>query len=550
MRVTLAQLNPLVGDIDGNIDRMAAVLPQAERDHSHLVVFPELCLCGYPPMDLLDREWFLKEVEKGLERILHISARYPGTGLVAGLPRPNRSDRGKALHNAALLIRNGKILAERAKTLLPTYDVFDETRYFAPGNHTASVPFNSERMGLTICEDLWNDPDLRQKRQPYERNPVSELADDGATMMINLSASPFAMGKSVTRHRLVETCARRHGIPFVYLNQVGANDELIFDGGSFVLDRRGRVLTQLPSFEEAVVTVDLDGEGAEGASVPPDDVTGARRALVLGIGDYLGKCGFQRAVIGLSGGIDSALTCALAAEALGAENVLGISMPSPYSSEGSVEDSRRLARNLGVEFRVIPISRMFEAGLETLDAHLGSGPRRGLAEENLQARLRGNILMAFSNATGAMVLSTGNKSEMAMGYCTLYGDMSGGLAVLADVPKTLVYRISKSYNDTTEIIPGAIIDKEPSAELRPDQKDSDSLPPYDVLDDILQRYIEQGQSPEEIMAAGHGETTVRDVIRRVARNEYKRRQAPPGLKVTPKAFGVGRRMPIAANYLS
>lgn len=550
MRVTLAQQNPRVGDIGGNLEKIVAILPRAQHDRSDLVVLPELFLCGYPPMDLLDRGWFLDRTEEGLTKLLALSRDFPETAILVGTPRPNNRKVGKGLQNAALLVKAGSVLTERGKALLPTYDVFDETRYFAPGNEACPVALGDERLGISICEDLWNDPQLWDRRQPYDRDPVEELAAGGATVMVNISASPFSMGKEAMRHRLVENYSRRFGLPFVYVNQVGANDELIFDGGSFVLDGQGRLLAQLPSFEEAVLTVDLKEEATGETLAVQEPVASIRKALVLGIRDYLGKCGFKKVVIGLSGGIDSALTCALAVEALGAENVLGVSMPSPYSSLGSVEDSRELARNLGIEFRVISISEIFRSSLETLDIHMGSGRRRGVAEENLQARIRGNILMAFSNATGAMVLSTGNKSEMAMGYCTLYGDMNGGLAVLADVPKTLVYRLSEHFNLDEEIIPRAILEKAPSAELRPNQKDSDSLPPYEILDDILRQYIELGQSPEGIIASGHDEGTVRDVVRRVARNEYKRRQAPPGLKVTSKAFGLGRRMPVAAEYLS
>ena len=564
MKLTLAQLNPVVGDVEGNGTRLIQTLEALRGDAPDLVVFPELFLAGYPPRDLLEKRWFIEKAGAALARIQEASREYPGTGVLVGLPTPADGHAGTGLHNSAALVFQGQVLAIQHKSLLPTYDVFDEARYFDPAPALQVVPFKGEMLGISICEDAWNDPELWPSQRAYDYDPIEALAGMGATLFINISASPFSMGKEIVRHRLIRNHARRHGIPFVYVNQVGANDELIFDGRSLALDAAGDPILIGAPFKEEVRTIETHADGPVGARrvrsaawprrappcpyyAPQDPIASVHDALVLGIRDYARKCGFSRAVIGLSGGIDSALTCCLAAEALGGENVLGISMPSPYSSRGSVEDSRELARNLGVRFLVVPISDIFDSYLATLEPHF-AGAGRDVTEENIQARIRGNILMAFSNKFGHLVLSTGNKSELAVGYCTLYGDMSGGLSVISDVPKTLVYELAAHVNRRREIIPRAIIEKPPSAELRPNQVDQDTLPPYPILDQILHLYVEEGRSADEIIEQGFDPETTRWVVRAVVANEHKRRQAAPGLRVTTKAFGMGRRMPIAARY--
>ncbi len=547
MRLTVAQLNPIVGDVDDNVERIRQTLRDARSEHPDLVVFPELFLSGYPPRDLLEYPWFLRRVEEGMEEVRRISREYPDMGIILGAPVRTGQAVGAGIYNAALLFFRGDILLRQAKSLLPTYDVFDEARYFDASSGPQVCPFMGETLGVSICEDAWNDPELWPLQRMYPFDPIAIQAHKGATLFVNISASPFYIGKEEIRYRLISGHAQKHGTPFVYVNQVGGNDELIFDGRSLVLDRQGHPIWVGPAFEEAVATIDTDAAGDPAGYVPLEPIETVYRALVLGIRDYLRKCGFSKAVVGLSGGIDSAVTCCLAVEALGKENVVGITMPSPYSSVGSVEDSRRLAQNLGIAFLVIPISSVFSSYLETLEGHFAGLPA-DVTEENIQARIRGNILMAFSNKFGYLVLSTGNKSELAVGYCTLYGDMSGGLSVISDVPKMMVYDLARYINREREIIPQAILEKPPSAELRPNQKDEDSLPPYSVLDPILHLYIEERRSAGEITAEGFDPDTVHRVIRMVNRNEYKRRQAAPGLKVTTKAFGMGRRMPIAARY--
>ncbi len=556
MRVCIAQLNPTVGDIEGNkrmmLDTLADMAGRAGVGAGtgvDLVVFPELFLVGYPPRDLLERDWFLEACERAVDEIRRASARFPEVGVLFGAPqRSATTSSGKGLQNCALLVCGGRLVASQAKSLLPTYDVFDEARYFDPASEVKPVPFKGEVLGISVCEDAWNDPDFWPRRRMYDFDPVGALAKAGATLFVNISASPFHAGKDATRYRLISNHARRHGVPFLYVNQVGANDEIVFDGRSLAVDAAGRPVVVAPAFREHVQEVDMSAPGgALGPYVPQDTVESVHDALVLGISDYMRKTGFSRAVVGLSGGIDSALTCCLAVRALGAGNVLGISMPSPYSSRGSVEDSRRLAANLGVEFKVIPISSIYASYLDALAPHF-AGTEQDSTEENIQARIRGNILMAFSNKFGCLALTTGNKSELAVGYCTLYGDMSGGLAVLADVPKVMVYELAHYVNRDSEVIPEATIEKAPSAELRPNQTDQDTLPPYEVLDAILHGYIEEGESVEDLVRAGFDRDTVEWVVRAVRRSEYKRRQAAPGLKVTSKAFGIGRRMPIAARY--
>jgi NAD+ synthase (glutamine-hydrolysing) len=545
MKITLAQLNPVVGDVRGNLEKIAATLA-AEPQNSDLVVFSELFLVGYPPRDLLEKPGLIRQVQEALDHLIDLSARYPATGILVGAPLPTGRDIGKGLCNCAVLIHQGQVRLRQAKSLLPAYDVFDETRHFDPAAEVTVVPFKDEVLGISICEDAWYDPELWFRRL-YPLDPIQAQAARGATVLINISASPFQVGKEDLRHRLFQSHARRYGLPLVYVNQVGGNDELIFDGRSQALDRAGEAIAVLPGFREAVVTVDLAQAGAPGRYRPQEHIATVYEALVLGLKDYLRKCGFRQAVIGLSGGVDSAVTCCLAAAALGRENVLGVLMPSPYTSRDSIDDSLALARNLGVETRLIPITPIYASYREALEGPLKLGEIE-LTLENIQARIRGNILMAISNKEGHMVLSTGNKSELAVGYCTLYGDMSGGLGVLADVPKTMVYELAAYLNRDRELIPASTIRKAPSAELRPDQTDQDTLPPYDLLDRIMNHYLTEGCSYEDIVKLGFEPETVQWVIRTIDKNEYKRRQAAPGLKITSKAFGMGRRIPIAARF--
>ncbi len=548
MKVTVAQVNPVVGDIDGNLRKAVKILADISKDSPDLLVFPELFLVGYPPRDLLERPSFIEKACDAVQELAKISENHPRTGLIIGAPLPSAKQPGRGLYNTAVLIYQGKVLTSQPKSLLPTYDVFDEARYFDPAPEVSPVPFKGETVGVTICEDAWNDPELWTKRH-YSYDPIEQLVKKGASILVNISASPFQIGKEEIRYRIIQNHARKHKIPFVYVNQIGGNDELIFDGRSFCVDKDGEPIQVFPAFREQVQTVDMSKKGRPGLYVPQDKVESIYEALVLGLRDYIRKCGFSKVVLGLSGGIDSAVTCCLAVAALGRENVLGISMPSPYSSPGSIEDSKKLAENLGIEFKVIPISGIYSAYLETL-ADYFRGRGTDVTEENIQARIRGNILMAFSNKFGHLVLSTGNKSEVAVGYCTLYGDMSGGLSVISDVPKTMVYELARHINRNRQLIPREIIEKAPSAELRPDQRDQDTLPPYDILDQILHYYLDEGYSAGEIIGRGFNPETVRWVIETVDRNEYKRKQAAPGLKVTSKAFGMGRRMPIAAKYNS
>jgi NAD+ synthase (glutamine-hydrolysing) len=545
LTVVLAQLNPIIGDFSGNLDRMDEVLKEAHAVKTDLVVFPELAICGYPPRDLLEKKDFLRQADHALSRVLALSEKYSGTAVVLGTVRPSGKDTGKGLYNCALLISGGEVFFQQNKMLLPTYDVFDEARYFDPSPGVRTFAYKNVRLGITICEDAWNDPRLFPKNL-YTRNPVQELAELGTDLMINISASPFTMGKPEIRYQLFHNHARSFGIPFILVNQAGGNDELIFDGNSMVVGPEG-LMARLPSFRESSARVDLGNPPSPIQFEPDDPVGSVYQALVLGLKDYMAKCGFKKAVMGLSGGIDSTLTACLAADAVGPDNVLGVAMPSPYSSKESLEDARVLAGNLGIQFQIIPISSLYHAYKETLRP-LFMDRDDDVTEENIQARIRGNLLMALSNKFGHLTLSPGNKSELSVGYCTLYGDMSGGLGVLADVPKTLVYELARFRNREHAVIPERIFEKAPSAELKPDQTDQDSLPPYDVLDRILEMYLDQGLSREEMTGSGADPETVDWVISAVEKNEYKRRQAAPGLKVTGKAFGSGRRMPIAAKY--
>jgi NAD+ synthase (glutamine-hydrolysing) len=547
MKIALAQLNPTVGDIDGNARRILDAYARAARAGADLVVTPELSLLGYPPRDLLLKPRFVADNLAALERLAgHVG----GTALLVGYVDRTDRERGLPLRNAAALMADGGVVARKVKRLLPTYDVFDEMRYFEPGDEPAVVPWGGATLGLLICEDLWTQESAGPAARLYHGNPVADLVEAGADVLINMSASPFVSGKFAQRAELVRAQALRHGRPVVYVNQVGGNDSLVFDGASFAVSAAGEVVAQLKAFEEDLALVDLapGAPPAERADLPAS-VEALRGALVLGLRDYLRKTGFREAVLGLSGGIDSSLVACLAAEAVGAENVLGVAMPSRYSSAHSVEDARTLASALGIRFLTIPIDGPHTAFEEALaEAFAGRGP--DVTEENLQARVRGTILMGLSNKFGSLVLASGNKSEISVGYCTLYGDMVGGLAVIGDVPKTLVYRLCRHINatDPRSPIPERVLTKAPSAELRPEQKDADSLPPYDVLDPILDAYVRDERSYDQIVAAGFDPATVSRVIGLVDRNEYKRQQAAPVLKVTSRAFGFGRRMPIAQRY--
>jgi len=542
MRLSLLQLNLTVGDLKGNADLIARSVRQADAD---LVITSELSLLGYPPRDLLLREDFISESWDAARSLALNLADAPP--VLVGIAESNPSEVGRPLFNSAALLRKGKIERTFHKTLLPTYDVFDEDRYFEPAPEPQILDLGNARLGISICEDIWNDRDF-WKRRRYHVDPIEELVKAGARCVINLSASPFTVGKQLHREAMLGSMARKYRIPFIYVNQVGGNDDLVFDGRSCAFDSGGRLIARGKAFQEDLITVDMDtmsGTIAEDDSIPEAEIW---KALVLGTRDYVHKCGFKEVLLGLSGGVDSALTAAIASEALGPENVLGVLMPSPYSSLGSIEDSELLARTLGIRTLRIPIIDIMVSFDEQLRMAFEGHPR-DVTEENIQARIRGNLLMALSNKYGSVLLTTGNKSELAVGYCTIYGDMSGGLAVISDVPKTMVYRIARWLNSTRsqEIIPEATLTKAPSAELRPNQIDRDSLPPYDVLDEILYRYIEQHQSAGEITDAGNDATIVRQVLRLVKAAEFKRKQAAPGIKVTDRAFGSGWRMPVASK---
>ena len=545
MRFAIAQLDPTVGDFAGNIAKLKEAAEAVADEQPDLLAVPELFLTGYPPRDLLDTEWFIDGAERAFEGVAKLSRSHPTVAFLVGTITRNELDSGKALRNSAVLLRNGEVLATVHKRLLPTYDVFDEARYFEPSERVQLAELAGETLGISICEDAWSDPEL-WRRPIYDTDPVAEQAKAGATLLINISASPFYLGKDAIRYGVFSKHAATHGLPFVLVNQVGGNDELVFDGRSMCVSPDGGLMTRLPAFEESVRVVDTRAAGEHTFSAD-DPVATLHDALVLGLRDYAAKCGFRKATIGLSGGIDSAVVCALAAEALGPENVTGVTMPSRFSSGGSVADSLALGENLGVTVRTVGIAEAYDAYVRMLQDHI---PFDGVdvTLENIQARIRGNILMAFSNREGSLVLSTGNKSELAVGYCTLYGDMTGGLAVISDVPKTMVYKLAHHINRDSEKVPRRTIDKPPSAELRPDQLDTDSLPEYETLDAVLSLYVDHGMSVRNIVARGHDEATVEWIVRAVNGNEYKRRQAAPGLKVTSKAFGSGRRMPLAARY--
>jgi NAD+ synthase (glutamine-hydrolysing) len=543
VKIALGQINPTVGDFSGNAGKIIDYSRRAQAAGAGLVLFPELCVCGYPPRDLVERPSF---VARNRETAEHIARETQGIAVICGLVTPANSETGKSVMNSAALLQDGRIAFLQSKMLLPTYDVFDEMRNFAPARSQQIFPFCGNRMALTICEDAWNDKLFWPKRL-YTVDPVDALVREGGNFVLNISSSPFWIGKRELRRNMLTSIARQHRVPVALVNQVGGNDSLVFDGSSIVLNPEGEVIAQGKSFEEDLIYFDsktLTGDMHEQIA---GEEASVYAALVLGTRDYMRKCGFQKAIVGLSGGIDSALTAVIAVDAVGRENVIGVGMPGPYSSEGSIDDARTLAKNLGIRFELLPISSVFDAYRQTL-RNVFAGCKEDVTEENIQSRARGTMLMALSNKFGAIVLSTGNKSELGVGYCTLYGDMVGGLAVISDVPKTLVYRLSHYLNSERGVIPAATLEKPPSAELRPDQKDSDFLPPYEILDAVLEDYVEEMHSAEQI-AADHGFDieVVRRILRMVDHAEYKRQQAAPGIKISPKAFGYGRRIPIAAK---
>ncbi len=541
MKIALGQINPTVGDFTGNSKKIVESSRQARALGAHIVLFPELAVCGYPPRDLVEKPAFVARSQQVVEEIARA---VPEISIICGFVSPAKVETGKTVMNSAAFLRDGKVQFVQSKMLLPTYDVFDELRYFAPATSQRVLPFCGRQMAVTICEDAWNDKHFWHRRL-YSVDPVEELLRSGANLILNISASPFHLKKRELRREMLETIARDNKVPVVFVNQVGGNDSLVFDGSSLVIAPDGRTVARAKSFEEDLVLFDSETLQGDLHDQVAGEEASAYAALVLGTRDYARKCGFLRAVIGLSGGIDSALTAAIAVDAMGAENVTGIAMPSQYSSDHSVRDARELAANLGIRFEVVAIREIFDLYRKAL-APIFAGRPEDVAEENIQSRIRGNILMAFSNKFGELVLTTGNKSELAVGYCTLYGDMVGGLGVISDVPKTLVYRLSHYVNTLKPVIPQSTLEKVPSAELRPGQKDSDTLPEYEVLDSILEDYVEDYHTAEQIAAdRGYDLKLVRDVVRMIERSEYKRQQAAPGLKITPKAFGLGRRFPIA-----
>ncbi len=560
MRIGLAQINPTVGDLTANSAKILKFIERAKQQGAELVVFPELSIPGYPPKDLLLKPGFISDNIAAVQRI---AEKVHGIEVIVGYAERNKEPVGRPLYNAVAVLRDGKVAAVHYKTLLPTYDVFDESRYFEPGprderENLVQVGRDNLIAGLSICEDLWNDEQLIARRL-YHQNPIADLNAAGAQILVNSSASPFVVGKHAFRLELFAAQVKRFGKPLIYVNQVGGNDELVFDGNSVAFDAAGNVIAQAKDFEEDLLIVEssmggspmsLSQEKHGRAAHATTGIESIYKALVLGLRDYVRKCGFKSVVLGLSGGIDSALTAVIAVDALGKDKVVGVAMPSRFSSDHSVNDAKKLAENLGIEFHIVPIKDVHDAYEQTL-APVFVGRSADVTEENLQARVRGGILMAFSNKFNHLLLTTGNKSEIAVGYCTLYGDMCGGLAVISDVPKTTVWELSRWINKSAgrERIPQNTIDKVPSAELRPNQTDQDSLPPYDVLDAILERYVEDDETPGQIIAAGYDPATVTRVIKLIDRSEYKRRQAAPGIKVTSRAFGFGRRMPIAQNYV-
>ncbi len=543
MRIALGQINTVIGDFSGNSEKIIDFARRARGSGADVILFPELSICGYPPRDLVERPSFVEGNWQAAEKIARET---PGIAVICGLVTRANSSTGKSVLNSAALLRDGKIAFVQSKRLLPTYDVFDEMRNFAPADHQELVAVDGKPVALTICEDAWNDKHFWDRRL-YGVDPVEDLIGAGGKVLLNISASPFYLQKRELRRDMLAAIAKNNRVPVAMTNQIGGNDSLIFDGSSFALGPDGAVIAQAKSFEEDLVSFDTESLTGDIHERNESEIASAYSALVLGTRDYVHKCGFRRVVLGLSGGIDSALTACVAVDALGRENVVGIGMPSAYSSQGSIDDAAELARNLGIHFELVPIAGMFDAYNQALGPVFAGRPP-DVTEENIQARIRGSLLMAISNKFGSLLLTTGNKSELGVGYCTLYGDMCGGLAVISDVPKTLVYQLARYVNDRGPMIPQSTIDKPPSAELRPDQKDSDSLPDYEVLDNILQDYVEENRAPADIAAAhGYSPELVRKVSCMVDRSEYKRQQAAPGLKITEKAFGFGRRYPIAAK---
>lgn len=543
MKIALVQINTTIGDFEGNTEKIFQFIALARQKQCDLVIFPELAIPGYPPTDYIDKQDFVQANLKKLDQIAKASQ---GIGIILGYLEVNHDQEGKPFYNGAALISEGKIISRVYKTLLPSYDVFDENRYFQPGKSNQVYLFLGKRLGITICEDIWNDKDFFHERF-YSADPVELLVKQGLDILINISGSPFYVGKRDLRVNILTNLARKYHVPVAYINQIGGNDSLLFDGSSMVIDPQGEIRASAKEFEEDLITFDL--ERNQGDLFPAIENSEALvfKALCMGTRDYVSKCGFKHVALGLSGGIDSSLAACIAAEALGKENVLGVAMPSPYSSPASLEDAQLLAQRLGINFYIIPISKIFQIYLKKLKPFF-THYKSDTTEENLQARIRGNLLMALANKFNALVLATGNKSEMAVGYCTLYGDMCGALAVISDVPKTMVYNLARYLNRDKEIIPGRVITRPPSAELKPNQTDQDTLPPYEILDDILTEYVEKNRSIAEIIKKGHDPRIVQDIVRRIHLNEYKRKQAPPGLKVTTKAFGIGRRYPIAHRF--
>jgi NAD+ synthase (glutamine-hydrolysing) len=541
MKIALAQINTKVGDLNGNLNKIISFINKAKIAGADLVVFPELAITGYPPRDLLDYEVFVQDNLLQLEKIKQYTQ---DIGVICGYVDINSAPYGRKYYNAAALIHKGEIVSKYFKNLLPFYDVFDETRYFEPGKELKPIEFLGKKLGITICEDIWNDKDY-WSRLPYGLNPIEKLTSQEIDIIINLSASPYWLNKEKERFKILKSIAVKHNIPIIYVNQVGGNDDLLFDGLSFAVDKNGVIKAKGPDFEEDLIIYDSDTGSGDMKTTSNSEEESLLNALSTGLRDYCHKSGFKKIILGLSGGIDSSVTAVIASQALGSKNVLGITMPSMYSSKGSVKDSEKIAHNLGINYLNIPISNLFNSYID--DLQKGQGILMDLAEENLQARIRANILMLYSNRYGYLLINTGNKSELSVGYCTLYGDMAGGLSVLSDIPKDMVYRLANYINTNNEIIPYNVITKPPSAELRPNQKDQDSLPPYDILDDILKDFIEKNKSPEEI-AQKYPISIVKEIIKKINNNEYKRRQAPLGLKVTSRAFGSGRRIPIVQGY--
>jgi NAD+ synthase (glutamine-hydrolysing) len=541
VKIALGQINPTIGDFSGNSKKIIDFSRRAHASGAELAMFPELSVCGYPPRDLLEKPAFVARCQQAVKEIAEA---VPEITVICGFVSPAAVETGKSVMNSAAVLRDGKIQFVQSKILLPTYDVFDEVRYFDPAASQKTYPLAGKQLALTICEDAWNDKHFWHRRL-YSIDPVDDLLHAGGNLVLNISASPYHMGKRELRQKMLQTIARDNKVPVVLVNQVGGNDSLIFDGSSMALGPDGSIIAQAKSFEEDLICFDSETLSGDFHEQTEAGIPSVYAALVLGTRDYVRKCGFSKVIIALSGGIDSALTAAIAVDALGKENVTGVAMPSQYSSEHSVKDAKDLASNLGIRFEMVPISPIFNSYRTALSGVFAGWPE-DVAEENIQSRIRGNIVMAMSNKFGHLVLTTGNKSEVAVGYCTLYGDMVGGLGVISDVPKTMVYELSHFVISRKPVIPKSTLDKPPSAELKPGQKDSDTLPPYEILDNILEDYVEVYHSADQIACErGYDIKVVRDVIRMIERSEYKRQQAAPGLKITPKAFGMGRRFPIA-----